>query len=153
MHFFTVEQLRNAQAIGAVEEVTLRAEGSSFQVLVETARGTSALVKSRKVEDDFEVRRFSNPAKAFLLLHELGIMEARIDGKSWTPNAEPADRRTRPDRSVVLKAAHEALSHTDWLQKKVQASRDGLANGTNRKIESDEWAKIRAAKRAQHKIG
>lgn len=39
-----------------------------------------------------------------------------------------------------------ALSHSEWAQQKVQASRDGLAQGSNKLIEREQWETIRAAK-------
>ena len=45
-----------------------------------------------------------------------------------------------------LVAADAALSHSEWAQQKVQASRDGLAQGSNKLIEQKEWETIRAAK-------
>jgi hypothetical protein len=41
------------------------------------------------------------------------------------------------------------LTYDDWLQRKVDASRTALADGTNRPILPEEWAVIRAAKKAQ----
>jgi hypothetical protein len=65
-------------------------------------------------------------------------------------NFEPTTTRTkRPDTAKRLTAAHAALSHSQWLQQKVQASRDGLADGTNQRIAPDDWAKVRAAKQRQ----
>ena len=65
-------------------------------------------------------------------------------------NFQPGTKRvTRPDTVLRLKGAHAALSHTDWLEKKVSASRVGLIDGTNERIDSQEWEDIRAAKQAQ----
>lgn len=60
-----------------------------------------------------------------------------------------AARVTRPDTSARLQGAHAALSHTQWLEQKVRASRAGLADGTNKRINANEWESIRAAKQAQ----
>ncbi len=42
-----------------------------------------------------------------------------------------------------------ALSHGEWAQQKVRASRAGLVSGTNKLIEPEEWEAIRAAKQRQ----
>jgi hypothetical protein len=148
MQLLTLEQFRATQDAGGVLSVTLRGEGAAFEIQIETRRGFAKLVKARKARTDPEARRFADPRKALLLLRELGIREARIDSQQWRPE-DDFERASRPDRAAHLKAAHEALSHTDWLQAKVEASRAGLADGTNRLIDEREWATIRAAKKAQ----
>ena len=45
-----------------------------------------------------------------------------------------------------LAAANAALSHSEWAQQKVQASRDGLVQGSNKLIEHEEWETIRAGR-------
>lgn len=40
------------------------------------------------------------------------------------------------------------LDYDAWLAQKVQVSRAGLANGSNQRFTPDEWAAIRAAKKA-----
>jgi hypothetical protein len=148
MQLLTLEQLRAAQDAGGVLSVTLRGEGAAFEIQIETRGGLAKLVKARNVRTDPEARRFADPRKALLLLRELGIREARIDGQQWRPE-DQFERALRPDRAAHLRAAHEALSHTEWLQGKVDAARAGLADGTNRRITGEAWADIRAAKRAQ----
>jgi hypothetical protein len=148
MQLLTLEQLRATQDAGGVLSVTLRGEGAAFEIQIETRRGLAKLVKARKARTDPEARRFADPRKALLLLRELGISEARIDSQQWRPE-DQFERATRPDRAAHMKAAHEALSHTEWLQDKVDAARTGLADGTNRRIAGGEWAGIRAAKKAQ----
>ena len=65
-------------------------------------------------------------------------------------NFEPQSKRvTRPDTSLRMKGAHAALSHSDWLEKKVTAARAGLADGTNIRIAPQEWQSVRAAKQKQ----
>lgn len=54
-----------------------------------------------------------------------------------------------PDTARRLTEAHAALSHSQWLEHKVNAARAGLADGTNRRIAPEEWAKVRAAKQEQ----
>lgn len=118
MENFTLDQLRAAQAGGAVLSVTLRAAGAGFEIEVETRGGPARLVKSRNKR---ETRRFIDPRKALLLLRELGLLEARIDARDWRPEEQTLERQPRPDRAEAMKAAHEALAHTDWLRHKAAA--------------------------------
>ncbi|KVS62777.1 hypothetical protein [Burkholderia cepacia] len=149
MQLLTLEQLRATQDAGGVLSVTLHGQGAAFEVQVETRRGQAKLVKARKARTAPEIRRFADPRKALLLLRELGIREARIDSQQWRPEDQAVERVSRPDRAAHLKAAHEALSHTEWLQQKVDAARAGLEDGTNKRITPDEWETIRAAKKRQ----
>jgi putative addiction module component (TIGR02574 family) len=48
------------------------------------------------------------------------------------------------DESIA--AVNAALSHSEWAQQKVQASRDGLAQGSNKLIGQEEWETIRAGR-------
>jgi hypothetical protein len=147
MQLLTLEQLRAAQQAGGVLMVTLYGEGAAFVIQIETRRGPAQLVKARRAHTSPEVRRFADPRKALLLLRDLGILEARIDSQQWRPEDQARERVSRPDRAAHLKAAHEALSHTEWLQQKVDAARAGLEDGSNDRIASDEWERIRAAKK------
>ncbi|MDP2830006.1 MAG: hypothetical protein Q8O37_15550 [Sulfuricellaceae bacterium] len=119
MQNMTLEQFRSTNEAGGVLSVTLKADGAGFEMQIETRRGLAKLVKAR---DRGEARRFIDPRKALLLLHDLGIRETRIDSQSWRPEEHEFERKPRPDRSEALKAAHEALSHTDWLQQKLARS-------------------------------
>lgn len=146
MQLLTLEQLRITCEAGGVLSATLLAEGADFELQIETRKGLAKLVKSRAKT---EVRRFTDPRKALMLLHELGIDEARVDSRHWEPDRASVQRRTRPDRSDVLKAAHAALSYNDWLEGKVHAAQDELAEGTNRRFSDAEWEAVRAAKAAR----
>jgi hypothetical protein len=119
MQHLTLEQLRATNDAGAVLSVTLKAEGAGFEVQIETRRGLAKLVKTRNKDD---TRRFLDPRKALLLLRDLGIREAHIDGQKWRPEDQEFERKPRPDRAEAMKAAHEALSHTDWLHEKLAKS-------------------------------
>lgn len=81
------------------------------------------------------------------LRSELHIV--RIDGIDASNYSVSAGQRTREDAAARMKAAHEALSHAEWLQQKVEAARAGLDDGSNQRIEPDQWEAIRAAKRRQ----
>ena len=119
MQHLTLEQFRATHDAGAVLSVTLKAEGAGFEVQIETLRGLAKLVKTR---DKGDTRRFIDPRKALLLLRDLGIQEAHIDSQRWRPEDQELERKPRPDRSEAMKAAHEALSHTDWLREKLARS-------------------------------
>lgn len=119
MQHLTLEQFRATNDAGGVLSVTLKAEGAGFEMQIETLRGMAHLVKSRNKS---EMRRFLDPRKALLLLRDLGIREARIDSQEWRPEDHEFERKPRPDRAEAMKAAHEALSHTDWLREKLLLS-------------------------------
>lgn len=119
MQHLTLEQFRATQDAGAVLSVTLKAQGAGFEMQIETRRGLAVLVKTRDKDD---TRRFLDPRKALLLLRDLGIREARIDGQQWRPEDREFERQPRPDRAEAMKAAHAALSHSDWLREKLAKS-------------------------------
>ncbi len=79
-------------------------------------------------------------------LKGLGISEYRVDATGFTPTATA---HARPDSAERMRLAHEAAAYNDWLNTKVSASLEGLAQGTNRRIEADEWDRLRAAKAAR----
>lgn len=119
MQNMTLEQFRATNAAGGVLSVTLKADGAGFEMQIETYRGPAKLVKAR---DKGETRRFVDPRKALLLLRELGIRKAQIDSEMWRPEEHEFERKPRPDRAEAMKAAHQALSHTDWLNAKLAES-------------------------------
>jgi hypothetical protein len=119
MQHLTLEQFRATNNAGGVLSVTLKADGAGFEMQIETRKGIAKLVKAR---DRHDPRRFIDPRKALLLLRDLGIWEAHIDGQQWRPEDHETERQPRPDRAEVMKAAHEALSHTDWLRQKLAKS-------------------------------
>jgi hypothetical protein len=119
MENFTLEQLRAAHVAGAVQSVVLRADAGAFEIEIETLGGPVRLVKARSKS---EARRFVDPRKALLLLRQLGIVEARVDTHDWRPEERELERQPRPDRAEAMKAAHQALTHTDWLRHKAAAA-------------------------------
>ena len=121
MQQMTLEQLRATHSAGGIVSATLKAVGPAFELRVETRNGWATLVKTR---DRHHVRRFLDPRKALLLLRDMGITQARVDGADWRPEEQAQERQPRPDRSAAMKAAHEALSHAEWLQEKLAVSAD-----------------------------
>ena len=147
MQNFTLEQFRATNAAGGVLSVTLKANGAGFEMQIETRRGLANLVKAR---NKGEIRRFLDPRKALLLLRELGILEAHIDGQQWRPEENESERIPRPDRAKALKAAHEALSHTDWLREKLARSAASTSPGVAHEQVMDEAQAIIDRKRQAH---
>ncbi|MEN9866552.1 MAG: hypothetical protein RL748_2142 [Pseudomonadota bacterium] len=47
--------------------------------------------------------------------------------------------------------ASPSTDYNEWLERKVQASLDGLANGSNRTFTAAEWDAIRATRLAKRK--
>lgn len=101
----TVERLRWGQTNGGIEGVTLRAEGSDFVLSVRTREGEKTLVKSKKVDGKYEVRRFPNAQEALQLLHKAGTQEVQVSLRLWRPEDKKL-ARARPDRSEYLKGLY-----------------------------------------------
>jgi len=72
---------------------------------------------------------------------------------SGAPQDRALEKTARPDRSIALKAAHVAAQqHEDydrWFCAKVQASLDGLKDGTNQVLSQEEVDARRAALRTR----
>ena len=84
-----------------------------------------------------------------LLLRDMGIAALRIDASGWRPD-DVSERTARPDRSIAMKAAHEAKAHADWLTRKVKSSlADPAPNVAHAKVMRDAQAVI-DGKRKQH---
>ena len=139
MHTLNLEQLKATTLAGGVTGITLRGDGAAFVVSVQTLRDEAILVTSRK-----QPRRFADPRKALQVLRSTGWNECHVDASQWRPEDRALEQTTRPDRSIALKAAHEAAEHRRWFDAKVQASIDGLKDGTNRAYSPEEWAARRA---------
>lgn len=148
MQNLNLEQLKAATAAGGVTGITLRGDGAAFVVSVQTQRDEAILVTSKK-----QPRRFADPRKALQVLRTTGWNECRIDATQWRPEERDVEKVARPDRSAALKAAHEAAQadadYDKWFRAKVQASIDGLADGSNRVLTDEEVQTRRAALRAR----
>ena len=144
MQTLNLEQLKAATLSGGVSGITLRGDGAAFVVSEQTQRGDAIMVTSRK-----QPRRFADPRKALQLLRGIGLNECHVNATDWHPDAHAPGKVARPDRSAALKAAHEAAQadadYDRWFHAKVQASLDGIADGTNRLYSADEWKIVRAA--------
>ena len=148
MQTLNLEQLKTATAIGGVTGITLRGDGAAFLVSIQTLKFEAVLATSRR-----QPRRFSDPRRALQLLRSVGWNQCQIDAAEWRPEDSALEKTARPDRSIALKAAHEAAQqdadYDRWFRGKVQASIDGLADGTNRILTDDEVASRRCALRAR----
>lgn len=148
MQTLNLEQLKAATLAGGVTGITLRGDGAAFVVSVQTQRGEAIMVTSRQ-----QPRRFADPRKALQVLRGTGWNECRIDAVQWRPEERALEKVARPDRSVALKAAHEAAQadadYDRWFHAKVQASMDGVKDGSNRLLTSQEVDERRKALRAK----
>jgi hypothetical protein len=144
MQTLNLEQLKATTLAGGVTGITLRGDGAAFVVSVQTQRDEAILVTSRK-----QPRRFTDPRKALQVLRSTGWNECHIDATQWRPEDSALEKTARPDRSVALKAAHEAAQvqadYDRWFDAKVQASMDGVKDGSNRVYSEEEWKIVRAA--------
>jgi NodT family efflux transporter outer membrane factor (OMF) lipoprotein len=123
MQTLNLAQLRAATLSGGVLAITLRADGASFVVDVQTQSGQATMVTSRQ-----QPRRFVDPRKALEVLRALGWNACQIDVGQWRPE-ERAGQAVRPDRSDALKAAHQAAHQAEHqaAQANALASQEDLA--------------------------
>lgn len=135
MLHLNLDQFRTTTETGGVLSVSLVAQGGEFHIEAETRRGSAVLTKARS--KDF--RQFRNVTKALALLRELGIREAKIDARNWRPEQADLLKPSRPDSSEQLKSAHEAAAYISWLTDKVELARQGLADGSNVRIDPLDW--------------
>lgn len=120
MKTFTIDQARSAVAAGGVLSANLRPVGSMFELEFETRNGAAKLIASVSKK----ARRFGNPAKAFEIVRELGLEGGHFSVAQWRPEERDLDRAARPDKSAVLKAAHEAAAYDKWFRAQVQEALD-----------------------------
>jgi len=144
MQQLTLEQFRATVEAGGVLAVTLKAHGAAFALQAETRRGDAVLVDSRRKQP----RMFVDPRKAMLLLRNLGIRSATLDADAWRPELADMVKASKPDSSAQLKAAHEAAAYNAWLTGKVESARQGLADGSNARIDPLDWENRRKEKMA-----
>ena len=143
-----LDQLKTATATGGVTGITLRGDGAAFVMSIQTQKFEAVLATSRK-----QPRRFADPRKALQLLRGIGWNHCQIDAAQWRPEDRALEKTARPDRSIALKAAHEAAQqdadYDRWFRAKVQASIDGLTDGSNRILTDAEVSARRQALRAR----
>lgn len=158
MQTLNLEQLKAATLAGGVTGITLRGDGAAFVVSVQTQRGEAIMVTSRQ-----QPRRFADPRKALQVLRGIGWQHCQMDTVHWRPEEHALEKVARPDRSAALKAAHVAAQadadYDRWFHAKVQASIDGVKDGSQRVYGAEEWKTVRAdmiarikARQASHQV-
>jgi len=115
MQNLTLEQFRATVESGGIVSVVLKAHGAGFEIQAETRRGNATLVDTRKKMP----RLFGDPRKALTLLREMGIWKAAVDTEAWQPEQADLLRTSRPDKSLALKAAHEAADLKRVLDERI----------------------------------
>lgn len=115
MQNLTLEQFRATVEAGGVMSVVLKAQGAAFAIQAETRRGDAVLVDTRRKQP----RLFGDPRKALALLRDMGIRKASVDAEAWRPEQAGSLRPSRPDKSVKLKAAHEAAELKRVLDERI----------------------------------
>lgn len=115
MQNLTLEQFRATVESGGIVSVVLKAQGAGFEIQAETRRGDATLVDTRKKMP----RLFGDPRKALALLREMGIWKAVVDTEAWQPEQADLLRASRPDKSLALKAAHEAADLKRVLDERI----------------------------------
>jgi|APTNR8051073442_1049403.scaffolds.fasta_scaffold40035_1 hypothetical protein len=136
----TLERLVEA---GAVRGANVVGQPGGWGVVIQYGMTERVLAAKRGAVRIF--RKFETLAG---YLRDVGIVRYQVDATQYDPAARQNERR-REDAAERMKRAHEAAAYDDWLRTKVTSSREGIENGTNRLIEPDEWADIRARKRAR----
>lgn len=116
MQNLTLDQFRTVTEAGGLLSVSLVAQGATFHVEAETRKGRAVLVKARGKA----LREFRNPAKAMLLLRELGVREMRTDTRQWQPEQAEIPAYSRPDRAQALNEALEAADLKRTLEARIK---------------------------------
>lgn len=116
MQNLTLEQFRATVESGGIVSVVLKAHGGAFEIQAQTRRGYAILVDTRKKLP----RLFGDPRKALSLLREMGIWKAEVDTEAWQPDQADTLRASRPDKSLKLKAAHEAAELKRVLDERIR---------------------------------
>jgi hypothetical protein len=124
MKYLNLAELQKVYASGDISAVTLFAAGELFEVRLVTADGTAQLAQ------DDEVLALRDPGELLFLLKQVGIANVHVDTSAWLPG-------------------FGLLTHDDWVTNKVEISLTGLRDGSNRIFSAEEWAAIRASKKAR----
>lgn len=135
----TLERLVEA---GAVRGANVVGQAGGWGVVIQYGMTERVLAAKRGAVRIF--RKFETLAG---YLRGIGIVRYQVDATQYDPAAQT--ERRRDDAAERMKRAHEAAAYDDWLRTKVAVSLAGIEQGTNRRIEPDEWAQIRAGKRAR----
>ncbi len=146
LSFITPQALRALADARAVQRATVVADKDVYKVTVQDG-SVERLLSVRTREGKTKERVFTSlDSVASFMREKVHISQYDVNVSNL---AHGAVRSKRPDTSARLQGAHAALSHALWLQAKVSAAREGLADGSNQRIDAQEWARIRAAKQAK----
>ena len=115
MKTFTIEQARSAASSGGVLSANLRPMGSMFTLEFETRNGPVMLIAAVSKQ----IRRFSNPVKAFEIVRDLGLEGGHFSVAQWRPQEREFDRPARPDKAATLKATHQAAGLKRMLDDRI----------------------------------
>lgn len=144
--FIAPQNLKNMVDANTILRARVIADQDVFKITVE--QGTVERVVSVRTRDgQIKERLFSSlNAVARFMREKVHINQYEVNAVNYQPDTKQGKR---PDTAQRLKEAHAALSHSEWVQQKVDASRSGLADGSNNLIAADQWESIRAGKKAQ----
>jgi hypothetical protein len=120
MQSMTIEQLRAATHAGGVSGVTLKGQGGTFLVQIDTRSGSTAVLsKARSTEP----RRFGNPLAALKALRDIGITAGQFDASEYDPTERVQSAGNR-GRAAAMRGAHEAAAYNHRLAADIQESLD-----------------------------
>jgi hypothetical protein len=140
------QSLKDLIDANAIRHATIVADRDVFKITVKYGT-VERTVSVRTREGQIKERVFASlDSVARFMREKMHIAQYEVDAANFQPLPKG---NKRPDTAKRLKEAHAALSHSEWWQQKVQASRAGLADGSNKRIAQDEWEKIRAEKKGQ----
>lgn len=140
------QSLKDLVDANAIRNATVVADKDVYKVTVKYGM-VERTVSVRTREGQIKERLFTSlDAVARFMREKVHLAQYEINAANFDPTAKTTKR---PDTARRLTEAHAALSHNQWLQQKVQASRDGLVDGTNQRISQEEWTQVRAAKQGQ----
>lgn len=109
----TTSQLRRAQADGAVRGASLRADGSTFILLIHTRKGDRIFVETRKTDGQYVARRFIDAQTVLRLLHKAEVLSVRLDLTSWEPDRTENPSAGRKRARVIAGSAGEIVTDVE----------------------------------------
>lgn len=86
MQLVGLSELRAVVGAGAVLSVTLVGVDDGWMTRIATRTGMLSLMSTRVRA---KPRSFADPRSAFSLFRELGIVDLKIDNRSWSPEQKP----------------------------------------------------------------
>ncbi len=144
LSFISPQSLKDLVDAKAIRDALVVAERNVYKVIVKYGTAERQVSVRDRDTGQPKTRLFPSIDSAGRFLRERAhIVHYQVDASNFDAVATV---RKRPDAAVRLKNAHAALTHTEWVNEKVAASRAGLADGSNKVYTDEEWAKIRAAK-------